>query len=64
MLTQREIYNLGTMIEEHGFKSSDNKIFKLVIDVYKSGKIKARRSGIGYGIKLVKRNDNNKKHNI
>lgn len=64
MLTQREIYNLGTMIEEHGFETSDSKIFKLVVDVYKSGKTKARRSGIGYGIKLAKRNDSNKKHNV
>lgn len=56
MLTEREIYNLNTLIEEHGFKLSDN-LFRLVKAAYESGKAKSRKSSIGYGV-LIERKRN------
>ena len=56
MLTERELYNLNVLIEEHNFKLSD-KLFHLVKAAYESGKSKARRSSIGYGV-IIERNRN------
>lgn len=62
MLTERELYNLKTLIEEHDFKFSDN-LFRLVKAAYESGKAKSRRSSIGYGVILErKRNKYLKDH--
>ena len=33
MLTQRELYNLGTIIEDHGFKA-DDKMMRPAIAIY------------------------------
>lgn len=56
MLTQRELHNLGNMIEDHGFKA-DDKLMRLAIDIYKHGKNRAKRSSIGYGV-LIERKRN------
>lgn len=49
MLTERELYNLKILIEDHDFKISD-KLFRLVKAVYEAGKAKSRRSSVGYGV--------------
>jgi hypothetical protein len=56
MLTERELYNLNVLIEEHNFKLSD-KLFRLVKAAYESGKSKARRSSIGYGVILERKHN-------
>lgn len=62
MLTERELYNLNLLIEEHDFKLSD-QLFRLVKAAYEAGKGKERRSSIGYGVILErKRNKYLKDH--
>ena len=62
MLTERELYNLKTLIEEHDFKFSD-KMLRLVKAAYEAGKTKSRRSAVGYGVILErKRNKYLKDH--
>ena len=57
MLTERELYNLNVLIEEHNFKLSD-KLFRLVKAAYEAGKAKSRRSSIGYGVILERKRNN------
>ena len=62
MLTERELYNLKTLIEEYDFKFSD-KLFRLIKAAYEAGKTKSRRSAVGYGVILErKRNKYLKDH--
>lgn len=62
MLTQRELYNLNTLIEDHDFKLSD-KLFRLVKAAYEAGKTKSRRSSIGYGIIIERKRNKHLKDN-
>lgn len=56
MLTERELYNLNTLIEEHDFKHSV-KLFRLIKAAYEAGKAKSRRSSVGYGV-IIERKRN------
>lgn len=57
MLTQRELYNLGTIIEDHGFKA-DDKMMRPAIAIYNRANHTARRSGIGFGRILERKSRN------